>query len=186
MILIIDNYDSFTYNLVQLVGGLEEVVVKRNDKFTLEEIKELAPDKIIISPGPGKPEDAGLSLDVVDEFAGQIPILGVCLGHQVIAEAFGAEITNAPEIIHGKTAEINNHGGKLLEGLSDFTATRYHSLIVEPDSLSDNFTVTASIDSEIIMALEDQKLDLYGVQFHPESIMTEIGLEIIKNFIDIK
>ncbi len=186
MILIVDNYDSFTYNLVQLVGGLEEVVVKRNDKFTLEEIEELAPDKIIISPGPGRPKDAGLSLAVVREFAGKIPILGVCLGHQVIAQAFGAEIVNAPEIIHGKTAQIKNHGGELLEGLSDFTATRYHSLIVDLDTLADNFTVTASVEPEIIMALEDQELDLYGVQFHPESIMTEVGLEIIKNFIDIR
>jgi len=187
MILVIDNYDSFTYNLVQLIGEMEhEIEVIRNDKITVDRIRELAPKRIIISPGPGRPEDAGISLDLVKELAGEIPILGICLGHQTMGAAFGAKIIKAPELIHGKVSKIINKDKGILAGIGDFEATRYHSLIIDRDTLSNNFEITAETEDGIIMAIEDQEKDLYGLQFHPESIMSKTGKEIVSNFLKIE
>ncbi len=186
MILIIDNYDSFTYNLVQYLGELgAELVVYRNDQISLEEIADIAPDKIVISPGPCTPNEAGISVALVQHFAGKIPILGVCLGHQSIGQAFGGKIVGAPTIMHGKVSEIHHRGQSIFEGLPDpFIATRYHSLIVERDSLPDCLEITAETDDGVIMGLRHRDMAVDGVQFHPESILTDEGKNLLQNFLD--
>jgi len=184
MILVIDNYDSFTYNLVQYLGELgAEPAVFRNDKIGLEEISRLKPGHIIISPGPGYPVDAGISEPLVRAFAGKVPILGVCLGHQAIGEVFGASIVRAGRLMHGKTSMIHHNGKGIFEGVKNpFEATRYHSLIVERDSLPGCFDITAETRESEIMGLKHRDHHLYGVQFHPESILTGEGKNILKNF----
>ena len=186
MILIIDNYDSFTYNLVQYLGELgAELVVYRNDQISLEEIADIAPEKIVISPGPCTPNEAGISVALVQHFAEKIPILGVCLGHQSIGQAFGGKIVGAPTIMHGKVSEIHHRGQSIFEGLPDpFIATRYHSLIVERDSLPDCLEITAETDDGVIMGLRHRDMAVDGVQFHPESILTDEGKNLLQNFLD--
>ncbi len=185
MIFVIDNYDSFTYNLVQYLGELgEEVVTYRNDKITPEEIESLSPGRIIISPGPGRPDNAGISKEVVRRFEGTTPILGVCLGHQCIAEVYGASVTGGDRIMHGKVSSIYHDGEGIFSGIpSPFTATRYHSLIVEPSSLKDPLKLTAWTEEKEVMGIRHRDRPIYGVQFHPESILTEEGKEILRNFI---
>ncbi|MED4269649.1 aminodeoxychorismate/anthranilate synthase component II [Geobacillus stearothermophilus] len=186
MIVMIDNYDSFTYNLVQYLGVLgEELLVKRNDEITVDEIERLHPDFIMISPGPCTPNEAGISLAVIDCFAGRIPIFGVCLGHQAIAQAFGGRVIRAPRLMHGKTSSVYHDGETIFRGVpSPFTATRYHSLIVEKETLPDCFIVSAWTDEDEVMAIRHKTLPIEGVQFHPESIMTSHGMQLLKNFID--
>lgn len=191
MILMIDNYDSFTYNLVQYLQELgEEVLVYFNDKITLSEITSLNPHHIILSPGPGRPEQAGISLDVIHKFADKIPILGVCLGHQAIAQAFGAKIVAAEKVMHGKVSKIYHANKSIFRNLSmPFDATRYHSLIIDAKTLPQNFEVTAwtqSIDGKPheIMGIQHWHYSLTGVQFHPESILTKSGHQILKNFLN--
>ncbi|HEV7397622.1 MAG TPA: aminodeoxychorismate/anthranilate synthase component II [Pyrinomonadaceae bacterium] len=186
MILVIDNYDSFTYNLVQYLGELgETIVVRRNDEVTVQEIDSLLrPDRILISPGPGTPDDAGVSLEAVENFAGHIPILGVCLGHQVIGQAFGGKVVRAQELMHGKASEICHDGKTIFSGLDDhFKAGRYHSLIVERSTLPDCLEVSAYTDDEVIMGLRHREMKVEGVQFHPESILTQDGMKILRNFV---
>jgi anthranilate synthase/aminodeoxychorismate synthase-like glutamine amidotransferase len=184
MILIIDNYDSFTYNIVQEMGELgAELQVVRNDQITLDEIAALAPSHIVISPGPGFPKDAGISCEVIRAFGPHTPILGVCLGHQAIGEVYGGLVTHAPKQMHGKTSQIYHQGDTLFAGLPDpFTATRYHSLIVDEATLPSCLTITARADSGEIMGLRHNTHPVVGVQFHPESILTEMGIRILKNF----
>ena len=186
MILVIDNYDSFTYNLVQYLGELgADLVVYRNDQISLEEIADIAPEKVVISPGPCTPNEAGISVDLVQHFAGKIPILGVCLGHQSIGQAFGGKVVGAPTIMHGKVSEIHHGGGSIFKGLPDpFIATRYHSLIVERDSLPDCLEITAETDDGVIMGLRHRDMAVDGVQFHPESILTGEGKNLLQNFLD--
>ena len=186
MILMIDNYDSFTYNLVQYLGGLgEELVVKRNDEITLQEIEDMSPDFLMISPGPCSPDEAGISLEAIRHFAGKIPIFGVCLGHQSIAQVFGGDVVRAERLMHGKTSEISHDGLTVFKGLEHpLTATRYHSLIVKPDTLPDCFETSAWTEEGEIMAIRHKELPVEGVQFHPESIMTASGKEMLKNFIE--
>ncbi len=187
MILVIDNYDSFTYNLVHILEKYDDVKVYRNNRITLKEIKKLNPGNIVISPGPGRPEDAGISKDLIQEFKDKIPILGVCLGHQCIGEVFGGEIIKADKVFHGKISEIKqiNKSDKLFAGIKDkFTATRYHSLIINRDNLPESLEVLAETASGEIMALKHRKYNLYGVQFHPESILTEVGQKLISNLIN--
>ncbi|MED4300932.1 aminodeoxychorismate/anthranilate synthase component II [Geobacillus stearothermophilus] len=186
MIVMIDNYDSFTYNLVQYLGVLgEELLVKRNDEITVDEIERLHPDFIMISPGPCTPNEAGISLAVIDRFAGRIPIFGVCLGHQAIAQAFGGRVIRAPRLMHGKTSSVYHDGETIFRGVpSPFTATRYHSLIVEKETLPDCFIVSAWTKEDEVMAIRHKTLPIEGVQFHPESIMTSHGMQLLKNFID--
>ena len=185
MILVIDNYDSFTYNLVQYLGELgEELQVFRNDKITLKEIEKLKPNKIVISPGPGIPKEAGISIKVIKQFAGKLPILGVCLGHQAIAEAFGGKVIRADRLMHGKTSEIHHDNKGVFKGLPNpFTATRYHSLLVEKKSLPDCFELSAWTDQDEIMGIRHKEFKLEGVQFHPESILTDSGKKLLANFI---
>ncbi|OKP96195.1 aminodeoxychorismate/anthranilate synthase component II [Paenibacillus sp. P46E] len=185
MILVIDNYDSFTYNLVQYLGELgEEVKVSRNDEITIQEIEALAPDHILISPGPCTPNEAGISLELLQHFKGIIPIFGVCLGHQAIGQAFGGNVIRAERLMHGKTSPIHHNGTSVFEGLeSPFTATRYHSLIVERDSLPDCLEITAETAEGEIMALRHKEYPIEGVQFHPESIITDHGHTILRNFL---
>lgn len=185
MILMIDNYDSFTYNLVQYLGEMgEKLIVYRNDKITLEEIKKLKPDHIVISPGPGRPEDAGISKDLIREFAGKIPILGVCLGHQCIGEVFGGKVVGAKRLMHGKTSLIYHNGKDIFKGVENpFEATRYHSLIVERESLPSCLEITAETKEKEIMGLKHKDYPIWGVQFHPESILTKEGKKILKNFV---
>jgi anthranilate synthase/aminodeoxychorismate synthase-like glutamine amidotransferase len=187
MVLMIDNYDSFTYNLVQYLGGLGAVVkVFRNDKITLEKIKKLKPKKIVISPGPGRPEDAGVSCDVIREFAGKVPILGVCLGHQCLGYVYGGKIVNAKRLMHGKTSMIYHDKKDIFKGLANpFEATRYHSLLVEKKSLPQCLEVTAWTKAGEIMGLKHRAYPLWGVQFHPESILTKAGMDILRNFLKI-
>ncbi|MDH3492283.1 MAG: aminodeoxychorismate/anthranilate synthase component II [Acidobacteriota bacterium] len=188
MILIVDNYDSFTYNLVQYFGELgAELSVFRNDELDLNRIgTELDVDKIVISPGPGTPEDAGISLDLIGEFAGRMPILGVCLGHQAIAQAFGGKIVRAPKPIHGKPSSVKHTGDGLFSGIPNpFEVGRYHSLIVDREAFPDELSVTAETDDGIMMGLKHRQLDIYGLQFHPESIMTPEGKNILQNFLSI-
>ncbi|MFC5714480.1 aminodeoxychorismate/anthranilate synthase component II [Thalassorhabdus alkalitolerans] len=186
MILMIDNYDSFTYNLVQYLGEMgEELVVKRNDQVTLEEIEELAPDFIMVSPGPCTPNEAGISMEAIRHFAGKIPIFGVCLGHQSIAQVFGGKVIRADRLMHGKTSDIYHEDKGVNKGLPQpFTATRYHSLIVEKESLPDCFEITSSTKEGEIMGIRHKTLPVEGVQFHPESIMTGDGKTLLRNFIE--
>jgi anthranilate synthase/aminodeoxychorismate synthase-like glutamine amidotransferase len=186
MLLMIDNYDSFTYNLVQYFGELgEEIAVFRNDKITLEKVKKIVPQKIVISPGPGRPESAGISNAIIKTFAGKIPLLGVCLGHQCIGEVFGGRIIRAQQLMHGKTSLIHHDRKRLFNGLTDpFIATRYHSLVVERASLPPCLEITAWTDDKEIMGLRHRKHLIEGIQFHPESILTTAGKELLKNFLD--
>ena len=187
MLLMIDNYDSFTYNLVQYLGELgEDIKVFRNDKITIPEIEKLKPDKIVISPGPCTPNEAGISIDVVRHFARKIPLLGVCLGHQSVGAAFGAEIVNAPRLMHGKTSMIHHDGKTVFKDLPvPFEATRYHSLIIKKETLSKDFEITAWTDQDEIMGIRHKKFILEGVQFHPESILTSAGKDLLKNFLNL-
>lgn len=188
MILVIDNYDSFTYNLVQYLGELgEEVTVRRNDEIDLAGIEALRPDHILISPGPCTPSEAGISLDLIERFKGVIPIFGVCLGHQAIGQAFGGRVIRAERLMHGKTSPILHQGESVFAGLpSPFTATRYHSLIVERESLPDCLEITAETAEGEIMGLRHKTYAVEGVQFHPESIITDHGHQILRNFLSRK
>ncbi len=185
MILMIDNYDSFTYNLVQYFGELgEKLVVKRNDQVSLKEIARLRPASLVISPGPGRPSDAGISNDLIKTFAGDIPVLGVCLGHQCIGEVFGGDVVRAKRPMHGKTSHVYHRQQALFEGLPNpFEATRYHSLVVKRETLPKELAVTAWTSEKEIMGLQHRRWPVYGVQFHPESILTTVGKELLKNFL---
>jgi len=187
MILVIDNYDSFTYNLVQYLGELGgDIVVKRNDEIDLEGIRELAPDHILISPGPCTPNEAGISLSLIERFKGEIPIFGVCLGHQSIGQAFGGDVIRAEQLMHGKTSEIHHDGKSIFAGMpSPFVATRYHSLIVKRETLPDCLEITAETAQGEIMGLRHKTYPIEGVQFHPESIITEHGLTMLRNFLSM-
>jgi len=192
MLLMIDNYDSFTYNLVQYFGELgEEILVYRNDKISITEIEALSPERIVVSPGPCTPNEAGLSLQLIEHFKGKLPLLGVCLGHQSIGQAFGGTIVHAKEIMHGKTSEIYHNNDDVFAGLDNpFTATRYHSLVIEQETLPDCLEVTAWTQTENgevdeIMGVRHKKYAISGVQFHPESILTSYGHELLKNFLEI-
>ena len=188
MLLMIDNYDSFTYNLVQYLGELgEDIRVFRNDKITIPEIEKLNPDKIVISPGPCTPKEAGISIKAIQHFTGQIPILGVCLGHQSIGAAYGAEIVNAPRLMHGKTSMIHHDGKTIFKDLANpFEATRYHSLIIKKETLSIDFEISAWTDQDEIMGIRHKRFILEGVQFHPESILTNVGKDLLRNFLKLK
>jgi len=187
MILMIDNYDSFTYNLVQYLGELGgELQVFRNDQISVFEIEKMHPNRIVISPGPGRPEQAGISIEVVRKFSGKLPILGVCLGQQAIGAAFGGKIVQAKKLMHGKTSEITHDGKTIFQGLTNpFTATRYHSLVIDPKSLPDCFEVSAKSEDDEIMAIRHKEFILEGVQFHPESILTEAGKKLLANFLKL-
>lgn len=184
-ILMIDNYDSFTYNLVQYLGILgENIKVRRNDRITLNEIEEMFPQMIVISPGPGRPENAGISRDLIKYFYKKIPILGVCLGHQCIGEVFGGQIINSGIVLHGKTSQVFHDGKGIFKGIKNpFTAARYHSLIISKDTVPIGFEVSAWTEDGIIMGIRHKKYRLEGIQFHPESFLTPFGLKILKNFI---
>ena len=193
MLLMIDNYDSFTYNLVQYFGELgQEVAVYRNDRISLDQIEKLAPERIVISPGPCTPNEAGISLDLINHFRGRVPILGVCLGHQCIGQCFGGDIVHADKIMHGKTSEIYHNNTDIFSGLdSPFTATRYHSLVIGKDSVPDCLEVTAwtennAGDIDEIMGVKHKEYQISGVQFHPESILTSYGHELLANFLKNK
>ncbi|AHY47163.1 glutamine amidotransferase of anthranilate synthase or aminodeoxychorismate synthase [Rubrobacter radiotolerans] len=183
-VLVIDNYDSFTYNLVQYLGELgAEVVVRRNDELSAEEVLALAPDRIVISPGPCTPNEAGVSVDLIEAAAGKVPLLGVCLGHQSIGQAFGARIVRG-EPVHGKTAKIDHDGEGVYRGMEQgFTATRYHSLVIDPESLPECLVVTSRSQDGVIMGVRHREFAVEGVQFHPESIMTKSGRDLLKNFL---
>jgi anthranilate synthase/aminodeoxychorismate synthase-like glutamine amidotransferase len=188
MLLVIDNYDSFTYNLVQYLGELGETVeVRRNNRVTLEEIEnELRPERIVISPGPGTPDDAGITLQVIERFSGKVPLLGVCLGHQAIGQAFGGKVVRAPELMHGKASEVSHDGKTIFAGVKDrFLAGRYHSLIVEKVSLPSCLEVSAFTSGDIIMGLRHREMKVEGVQFHPESILTSDGKQLLANFLKL-
>jgi len=187
MILLLDNYDSFTYNLAQCLGQMgQELEVRRNDQITIEEIEELEPERIVISPGPCTPKEAGISVPMVEHFAGKIPILGVCLGHQAIGAAFGGRVIRAPKLMHGKTSEIEHDGKTIFRGLpQNFTATRYHSLIVERKSLPRSLEISAETADGTIMGLRHRKLRVEGVQFHPESVLTDAGFKLLENFLSV-
>ena len=191
MILMIDNYDSFTFNIVQYLGELgANVVVKRNDEVSIDEIEKLNPDRIVISPGPCTPNEAGVSIDVVKNFYQKKPILGVCLGHQTIGQAFGGKIVSAKRIMHGKTSKINHDGDHLFENIQqNFTATRYHSLVIDEESLPDSLIITARTDESEneseIMGIRHKEYRLFGVQFHPESILTQSGHKLLENFLNV-
>ena len=186
MILIIDNYDSFTFNLAQYIGSIDsELKVFKNDLVTIDEIVSLCPKKIIISPGPGRPENAGITVEIIKNLKDKIPILGVCLGHQAIAYAYGSSIISAENIFHGKVSNIFHNNDPLFSNIpSPFSATRYHSLIIEEASLPNEFDVIARTSKRVIMAIKHKEFPMYGVQFHPESILTKYGLSIIKNFLN--
>lgn len=187
MIVIIDNYDSFTYNLVHLVAGhTDSYKVIRNDAMTVDEIKELNPTGILISPGPGRPADAGITEKLIEEMGQDTPILGVCLGHQAIGEVFGGEVIHAPALMHGKTSKIHHDGKRVFKNVEDgFTATRYHSLVLNPDKIPDVFEITARSDDEVIMGLRHKEFPIEGIQFHPESILTTEGPKIIANWLKL-
>ena len=186
MILMIDNYDSFTYNLVQYMGELgADIRVERNDRISIDEIESLAPKKIVISPGPCTPAKAGISVEVIKYFSGKVPVLGVCLGHQSVGAAFGGEIIKAGKLMHGKTSEVRHDGKTLFKDLPNpFTATRYHSLVLNRKTLPDCFEITAESDDNEIMGIRHKELPVEGVQFHPESILTLSGKDLLKNFIE--
>jgi anthranilate synthase/aminodeoxychorismate synthase-like glutamine amidotransferase len=187
MILMIDNYDSFTYNLVQYLSEIgADLQVVRNDEKTVEELIALQADGIVISPGPGRPEGAGVCMELIQKVAGKTPLLGVCLGHQSIAQAFGGTIDYAPTLMHGKVSQVTHTDSTLFSGIaSPFVATRYHSLVVNPDTVPDEFEVTAQTEDVVVMAIESDALRVYGVQFHPESIMTPCGKDILRNFLQV-
>ena len=187
MILLLDNYDSFTYNLAQYLGQMgQELLIRRNDQITLDEIEERKPERIVISPGPCTPKEAGISVPLIERFAGKIPILGVCLGHQSIGAAFGGRVIRAPKVMHGKTSQIHHDGETIFYGLpQDFQATRYHSLIVERNSLPPELEISAETADGTIMGLRHRKLKVEGVQFHPESVLTEAGFRLLENFLTI-
>ncbi|UCD34474.1 MAG: aminodeoxychorismate/anthranilate synthase component II [Nitrospiraceae bacterium] len=187
MLLMIDNYDSFTYNLVQYLGELgEDIRVFRNDRITVAEIEKLGPARIVISPGPCTPREAGISVEVIRHFAGKVPILGVCLGHQAIGAAYGSEIINAPRLMHGKTSLIYHDGKTVFKGIPNpFEATRYHSLIIKKPTLSSEFEITAWTDADEIMGIRHKQLTMEGVQFHPESILTKVGKDLLRNFLSL-
>lgn len=185
MILIIDNYDSFTYNLVHIVAEHTDYYkVIRNDELTVEEVKKLEPEKILVSPGPGRPADAGITEQVIKELGRETPILGVCLGHQAIGEVFGGKVIHAPKLMHGKTSQIKHDGKSVFQNIpDDFTATRYHSLVLDPDKIPDDLEVSAHSDDGVIMGVRHKEWPLEGIQFHPESILTTEGPDIVKNWI---
>ena len=192
MLIVIDNYDSFTYNLVQYLGEIGEEIplasdirVFRNDQITLKQIEELTPDGVVISPGPGRPEDAGISLELIKKLGPTVPVLGVCLGHQSIGQVFGGKVISAPVLMHGKTSEIYHNGMGLFLGLANpFTATRYHSLVIEKNTIPDELEITAWTEDQTIMGVKHKKYaHIQGVQFHPESILTNSGKELLRNFI---
>jgi len=191
MVFVLDNYDSFTYNLVQYLGELgSEVVVRRNDQITVDEVEELRPERVLLSPGPCTPHEAGISMELVRRFAGKVPILGVCLGHQAIGAAFGGEIVRAPKLMHGKTSEVQHDGKTVFRGLpSPMIATRYHSLIVREDRLPIDLEISAYSDegngSRVIMGLRHRRFPVEGVQFHPESVLTTEGKKLVKNFLEM-
>jgi anthranilate synthase component 2 len=192
VILVIDNYDSFTYNLVQYLGELatdfpvaNDIRIVRNDKITVDEIKTLNPDAIVISPGPGRPEDAGISLDAIAQFGEKLPILGVCLGHQSIGQVFGGKIVSAPELMHGKTSQVSHQGIGIFQGLENpLTATRYHSLVIERETCPEVLEITAWVEDGTIMGVRHRNYPhIQGVQFHPESVLTSLGKELLRNFL---
>jgi para-aminobenzoate synthetase component 2 len=187
MILLLDNYDSFTYNLAQYLGQMgQQLAVRRNDEITLDKIEEMAPERIVISPGPCTPKEAGISVPLIQRFAGKIPILGVCLGHQAIGAAFGGRVIRAAKLMHGKTSEIEHDGRTIFRGLpQSFIATRYHSLIVERKSLPRELEISAETEDGTIMGFRHRKLRVEGVQFHPESVLTGAGFDLLKNFLSI-
>lgn len=184
-ILIVDNYDSFTFNLVQLIGiYVNEIVVKRNDKTSLDEISDMRPDKIVISPGPGYPDDSGISLDVIRTLGKSIPTLGVCLGHQGIGYCFGGKIINAPYLMHGKVSNILHNGKTIYKNIEqNFSAARYHSLVIEKESIPDVLEISSQTEDGIVMGVHHKTFPIEGIQFHPESILTKVGDQIIKNWI---
>lgn len=186
MVVLIDNYDSFTYNLYQYIGEYDsDIRVYRNDEITAEEIMALKPDKLVISPGPKAPKDAGNCLDIIKTLSGKLPILGICLGHQCIGEAFGGKVIHAKELFHGKSSEIELKEDKLFEGISSpLRVARYHSLVVEKSSVPDCFTILSETEEDEIMAMKHKDFEVYGLQFHPESVLTENGKQLIKNFIE--
>lgn len=188
MILIIDNYDSFTYNLVHIVAEYtEDYKVIRNDALTIDEIRELNPGKILISPGPGRPAEAGITEPVIRELGTETPILGVCLGHQAIGEVFGGKVIHAPKLMHGKTSQITHDGRSVFKNISEnFTATRYHSLVLDPENIPDELEVSARSEDDVIMGLRHKKYPIEGIQFHPESILTTEGPNIIKNWLELE
>jgi len=185
MILIIDNYDSFTYNLVHIVAEhVDEYNVMRNDALTVEEVTAMNPERILISPGPGRPDEAGITEPIIRELGPRIPILGICLGLQAIGEVFGGAVIHAPKLMHGKTSVITHDGKSVFQGISDnFTATRYHSLVLDPERIPDELEVTAKSEDEVIMGVRHRKYPIEGIQFHPESILTKVGPQLIKNWI---
>jgi len=184
-VLVIDNYDSFVYNLVQYLGELKaEPIVKRHDAITIDEVEDISPHALLISPGPGNPKQAGISVELIKWAAGKIPVLGICLGHQCIGEAWGGKIVHAPQIMHGKTSLISHNESGLFKDIeSPFNATRYHSLMVDPESFPDELEITATTDDDLIMGLKHKKFEIYGLQFHPESILTSYGHKLIENFL---
>ncbi len=191
MVFVLDNYDSFTYNLVQYMGELgAEIVIRRNDQVTVSEVEALRPERIVVSPGPCTPREAGISIELIRHFAGKVPVLGVCLGHQAIGEAFGGEVVRAPHLMHGKTSQIQHDGRTVFSGLpSPMTATRYHSLIVQEDGLPDELEVSAytteADGTRTIMGLRHKRFPVEGVQFHPESVLTEQGKRMVENWLRI-
>jgi len=188
MLLMIDNYDSFTYNLVQYLGELgEDIRVFRNDKITIAQIEDMRPEKIVISPGPCTPKEAGISVEAIRHFAGKIPILGVCLGHQAIGAAFGGDIINAPRLMHGKTSMIHHDGRTIFNNLPNpFEATRYHSLVIKKETLPDCLEITAWTEEGEIMGVRHKKHTIEGIQFHPESILTRVGKDLLRNFLKLQ
>ena len=184
-VLVIDNYDSFVYNLVQYLGELNaEPIVKRHDAITIDEVEDISPHALLISPGPGHPQQAGISVDLIKWAAGKIPVLGICLGHQCIGEAWGGKIVHAPQVMHGKTSLISHNESGLFKNIeSPFNATRYHSLMVDPESFPDELEITAKTDDGLIMGLKHKEFEIYGLQFHPESILTSYGHKLIENFL---
>ncbi|MES3629141.1 MAG: aminodeoxychorismate/anthranilate synthase component II [Longimonas sp.] len=185
MIFVLDNYDSFTYNLVHLLGEhTDDIVVERNDALTVEEVRALDPEGIVISPGPGRPADAGITEPLIEAMGATTPILGVCLGHQAMGEVFGADVVNAPSLMHGKTSEVTHDGQSIFEGVdAPFTATRYHSLILDRDTIPDELTITAATDDDIVMGIRHVEWPIEGIQFHPESVKTAAGPTLIANWV---
>ena len=187
MVFVLDNYDSFTYNLVQYMGELgAEMTIRRNDELTVDEVEALAPERILLSPGPCTPQEAGISIDLIKRFAGKVPLLGVCLGHQAIGAAFGGDVIRAPKLMHGKTSEVEHDGKTIFTGIaSPMTCTRYHSLIVSEKSLPAELEISARTADGTIMSLRHREYQVEGVQFHPESVLTEDGKQLIKNFLEL-